>query len=410
MDPAPSAPPAAPAPADDGSRRTDLIAVGAIAAIMCFALVGYWFTSVVTAPTKADQDDGRGQLISSMYDPPENAVENGIVKGDGQLFAGQATDPLVRRPEMVRGPESEQAYRYQRPLYGWLGWAASGGRPAAVAWALIAVTALSVVLLVVASARWLAASGADPRWALAVLVMPGVFVDLTWIGPEALGVALVVLGLHRWLGVGRREDPAEGALPAGAAPDWVAVACFAAAGLCRETLLLVPFVLMLTSAGAGRWRRAVGAALSAAPYVAWVLFLKVRIGAWPEGSVDGRLSVVPFGGLVDAASGWAVGDYLFATAILGLAGAAMALGKGSGLRAIIGAHLLLAATLGSPVWSRFPDFGRVLLPVGVLSLLVVVPAVAALQRSMRRAEGAVGAPPDGDPEDLAPVGVVDPAT
>lgn len=373
MDPASASLPEA-APAD---RRTDLVAVTVIALILCAAVAGYWFTSVVSAPTAADKTEDQGKLISSMYDPPETAIENGIVKGDGQLFAGQATDPAVRRPEMVRGSEAEQAYRYQRPAYGWLGWIASGGQPGNVAVALIGVTVASSVLLAFASARWLLDKGADPRWGLVVLLVPGVFVDLTWIGPEVLGVALTVLGLYRWFDVRRRTDPSERSLAPSAGPDWVAVACFAAAGLCRETLLLAPFVLMVTSAFAGRWRRAVGAALSAAPYVLWVLFLKVRIGAWPQGSVDGRLSVLPFGGLLDATSNWKAAEVVFAVLLVGLAVAALALGRRSGLRPLIAANLVLAATLGEPVWHRFPDFTRVLLPLGVLSLLAVIPALFA---------------------------------
>lgn len=362
------------------SRRTDLVAVTLIALVLCGALVGAWFTSVVSEPTPEDLRS-TGRLISSMYDPPQDAMENAITTGDGQLFAGQATDPLVRRPEMVRGDRAEQAYRYQRPMYGWLGWIASGGRPGAVAWALVSVTVLASALLVLAGARWLLDRGTDPRWALTLLLLPGVFIDLTWIGPEVLGTALVVLGLHRWLAVGRRADPRERDLPVDARADWVAVACFAAAGLCRETLLLVPFVLMVTSALAGRWRRAIGAACSALPYVVWVVVLKVRIGAWPEGSVDGRLSLVPFGGLVDAVGTWARAEYAFAILLLGLAVAALALGRRSGLRAIIAANLALAATLGEPVWHRFPDFTRVLLPMGALSLLTVLPALVGTSRA-----------------------------
>ena len=384
------APPAA-SEGGEGSRRTDLVAVTLIALLLCAAVAGYWFTSVVSEPTAADRERA-GPLISSMYDPPENAVEAGIVKGDGQLFAGQATDPLVRRPEMVRGAETEQAYRYQRPVYGWLGWVASGGRPGAVAWALITVTVLSAGLLALACARWMLDRGVDARWGLVSLLVPGVFVDLTWIGPEVLGTALTVLGLHRWFGVGRRRDAAERSLPASAPPDWVAVACFATAGLCRETLLLVPFVLVVSSALAGRWRRAVGVALSAAPYVLWVLFLRVRIGAWPEGSVEGRLSLVPFGGLIDASGAWKVSEYGFAALILGLAVLALVVGRTSGLRPVIAANLVLAATLGAPVWNRFPDFVRVLLPLGVLALLAVIPAV--VRRQPAPVDGHAAVPDD----------------
>jgi hypothetical protein len=229
--------------------------------------------------------------------------------------------------------------------------------------------------LVLAAARWFGDRATDPRWALTMLLLPGVFIDLTWIGPEVLGTALVVIGLHRWLDIAHRIEPHERDLPVATPPDWVAVTCFAAAGLCRETLLLVPFVLVITSAVSGRWRRAFGAAAAAVPYVLWVVFLRFRIGSWPQGSVDGRLSIVPFGGMVDALEGWARAEYAFAALLLCLAVAALLLGQGSGLRPVIAANLALAATLGEPVWNRFPDFTRVLLPLGALSLLVVVPSL-----------------------------------
>jgi hypothetical protein len=393
------------------SVRADLIAVGVIAAVCCGALCTYWFGSVVAAPEPPGAATA-APLLTSMYDPPTDAIENGLVKGDGQLFAGQAADPLAQRPEMVRGGPAEQAYRYQRPLYGWLGWVASAGRRGAVAWALVSLTVLSSVLLVVLSARWLAGRGAEPRWALAALALPGVFVDLTWVGPETLGAALVVAGLSRWpppvadpVGpeadreAGREAGPGHvpnagpdpevgtgsGTAPGTApgtpsGPDWPAVACFAAAGMCRETLLLVPLVLMGCAAARGQRRRAVAAASAAVPYVAWVLFLRVRIGAWPAGSVGGRVSPVPFGGLLDATSTWGPADQVFAAGVLALAAAALVVGRASGLRPVLAAHLVLAAVLGEPVWHRFADFGRVLLPLEVLSLLAVLPALARRRR------------------------------
>lgn len=375
-------------PAGRSSRRGDIIASTVIAAVICAAVVSYWFGAVVTAPGPQDPAE-QGQLISSIYDPPETALENALVKGDGQLFAGQATDPLVRRPEMVRGGPEEQAYRYQRPLYGWLGWAASGGQRAAVGWALVVVTVASVVLLVYVTATWLDARGADPRWGLAVIALPGAFVDLTWVGPEALGTALVVLGLLRWLRPDR-PGPVDPAGVAGTRPDLAAVALFAAAGLARETLLVVPFVLMVLALRGRRWPHAVAAAATAVPYLAWVAFLVVRIGSLPTGSVPGRTSAVPLGGLAAEIGGWGPADLAFAAVMIGLAVAALVVGRDSGLRPIIGAQVALATLLGAPVWHRFPDYGRVLLPLSVLSLLAVVPALA--QRRAQRP-----ATPGGDP-------------
>jgi hypothetical protein len=38
---------------------------------------------------------------------------------------------------------------------------------------------------------------------------------------------------------------------------------------------------------------------------------------------------------------------------------------------VLGAHLLLAATMGEAVWTRWPDFTRVLLPLSTLAIVVV---------------------------------------
>jgi hypothetical protein len=307
-----------------------------------------------------------GSFISARYDPPTSGVEVGLALGDGQLFATHAADPFLDRPEVIRGGPEEQAYRFQRPLYGWLGWLASGGQPGAVPWAVVTLTVASVVALVVGAGRILADRGADARLALVLLAAPGVLADLQRVGPEALGTLLVLVGVAMWT----RRRPG---LAATAGP----VACFAAAGLCRETLLLVPAALLLhdlvRGPEAADRRRALLAGLAVvAPYAGWVLALRAVLGAWPSGTVDGRLSVVPFAGLVDAVGSWTTLDLLFVAAVLGTAGLALLRRAGEPrLRWIVTAHLLLAATLGEPVWASWRDWGRVLLPLTAVTLLAL---------------------------------------
>ena len=360
--------PAAPTPHDAPSTRGQVVAVALVALMVCGGMAYWWFSSLdrPVAPPPAGQV--HQPTIAAVYDPPATGIEDALNKGDGQIFAALATDPLAHHTDNIRKGPEEQAYRYQRPAYGWLGWAISGGRTSAVAWSLIGLTAVAAALLVAAGAQFLVGRGADPRWALVLLLCPGLVIDITWVGPETLGTALLVFGLVRW--------PLTGAQRAarGSSPDWLAVACFAAAGLCRETLLLIPFVLMVSDLVRRRTGWALGAACSAAPYVLWVLYLRVQIGAWPKGSVGGRLSVVPFGGMVSAASGWRPGDAFVAAMILALAVLALVLDRSSGLRPLIAANLVFAALLGSAVWTRFPDFSRVLLPMTALSMLALVVA------------------------------------
>jgi len=348
-------------------------AVVAITAFISILLSGYWILMVVPAP--APDLEPSGDLVTSVYDPPTSSVEESLTRGDGQIFAAQATDPFFRDRQLIAGGAAEQAYRYQRPLYGWLGWIVSAGQPGAVAWAMVGITIVSIVALLAVSAKWMEWTGADPRLALALLATPGVFVDLIWVGPEALGTALVVFGLARWFGLGRGTKPRipklEDLVPNRV--DTMAITAFGAAGLCRESLLVVPAVLAIAAVQQREWPIMRAAASSALPYLLWIVVLHQIFGEWPKGAVPGRMSVVPFGGLLSAASSWGPGDWLFAVAILALAIVALVLGRTSALAPLIAVHLALAMFLGEPVWIRFADFGRVLLPLTVLSVLAIAP-------------------------------------
>jgi hypothetical protein len=163
--------------------------------------------------------------------------------------------------------------------------------------------------------------------------------------------------------------------------DPLGIAAFAAAGLCRETLLLVPAVLVLLFLADRRLRPAATMAAAAVPYAVWVAFLRVRIGAWPTGSEGGRISLMPFGGLVRAMPGWGMGDIVFAVVVLAGATAALAVVTRCELRWLIAAHVVLAATLGAQVWTRFADFGRVLLPLTTLSVVALALHLAARRSS-----------------------------
>jgi hypothetical protein len=347
-----------------------VVAVALIAMVLAGAAATWWFSSVVADLAIPADPQADGRRIAAIYDPPDRPIEAALNRGDGQLFAALATDPAVQRPEQVRGPASEQAYRYQRMAYGWLGWAASGGRAEAVPWALIAVTVASVGLLVGAGGMLLIDRGADPRLALLLALQPAVFIDLTWVGPEVLGTALALVGLVVWT----RRPAGSTAFGASA---WGAVACFAAAGLCRETLLVVPATIVVYEAWHRRWRLAAVLALSAVPYVAWVLVLRAHLGAWPSGSVGGRLSPVPFGGMVAAMSGWGAGDLVVAALILVPAVVALVVAGPGLLRLLVATNLAFASLLGEPVWNRWPDFSRVLLPLSTLAVIAIVVAVAA---------------------------------
>ncbi len=342
---------AVPGPGPRADAREPIWTLVTVLLVLSFGplLVAGWFTQVAVPP-----DRGTIGLISSIYDPPVRSVEVVLNIGDGQIFAAQADDPLALTRGTIQLGPSEEAYRYQRGAYGWLGWVASGGRADAVPWALVVLTVLSVALLVGVVAEAIRRAGGPPLAALALLLTPGVVTNLLFIGPECLGTALVVLGMGWW-----RRRPG----------IWPSVALFAAAGLCRETLLLVPLVIGVIELAVRHRRLAARLLLVPLPYLAWVGYLRVQVGAWPLGATGGRLTAVPLAGLVEGPGRWGSEDVagLALLALLGVVGFLMA--RDLVLRAVLGSHLLLAAGLGPAVWTEAAHAGRVLLPLGALGLL-----------------------------------------
>lgn len=351
----------------DRDRNRQVWAAILVAALFSGLVAWGWFGAAAVP-----EDQGpEGQLLSGLYDPPTRGVEVALNARDGQAFATMAVDPTLRQPELIRGGPGEQAYRDQRPLLGWLGWAGSGGQPAAAPWALVVICALSVVAMVGATAAAIGRAGGPPLAALVLLITPGVLTDLTFVGPEALGTLLLLVGLAAW-----SRSPRATVLAVGA---------FALAGLCRETMLLVPAALVGRELLGRRLRPASVLALSAAPYAAWVVTLRVVLGSWPVGTVDGRVSLVPFAGLAEEAAGWPPGEVaaIGLTVALGLAG--LSWGRDPVLRAALLSQVLLMAVLGAPVWARSADVGRVLLPFAALGLVSVAPVLASAVTSRRTA-------------------------
>lgn len=350
-------------------RQRRVLVVGIIGVVLSTVVLAGWFNRSFQFPSAATWTEG--QLLSQSYDPPTRPVELLLNQGDGQAFAHHAQDPFIRHPEGIRGPAEEQAYRLQRPLFGWLGWAASGGDPGRVASALMVLIVLSVGALGGVAAWGCGRFGVSPLWGLLVYAAPGVLDDLFRGTPEVLGAALAGAGLVWWLSARPQR--------------WAAVACFALAGLARETMLLVPVALFASSCWDARPRRrpAVEARrrvamrpdwlllLSAAPYVVWVMVLRIGLGAWPTGTVDSRLVLVPFSGATAVWGGWGFDEAVSLT-LLGLPViVAFAVSRHRPLLVVVAAHLAAASAFGQAVWLSAHGFARVLLPMSLAAVLAI---------------------------------------
>jgi hypothetical protein len=300
--------------------------------------------------------------------------------GDGQAYAAIARDPSLARPELLAG-NAEYAYRAQRPLFGELGWVVSLGQPERVPLALALLSVVGAGLAVAALAMLLARRGTPGQYALALFVVPAAAGVVWGMTPEVFEVALVTAGVLAWTARPRR-------LVAGA------VVAFTLAALTRESMLLVPAAL----AGLELWRRPSretlrdirALAIPFVAYAAWINFVRVRLGVWPFEARSQRLTPVPFAGLIhsvrQSSDHWTAAAWV----VIGLLVVVSALwwGRHDELYAVVVAFLVMAPFLGSEVWRRPGDFGRVLFP------LIVYSGVLLLDALWRRAK---------QPESLAPV-------
>lgn len=339
---------------------------------LCTLILGSVFVTINIAGLDVDQPDP-GLPYVRLYDRPSDRLEVVVNQGDGQAFAALAQDPSLQRPEIFRAGNAEAAYRAQRPLVGWLAWVLSLGRPRLVPLVLVVLSILGYAALAGAVAWELWRRCAAPGWTLVVMVSPGARVTLDWTGPEALGAAFAVIGVALWMDDDRRE----------------AIAVLVAAGLCRESLLLVPIAIGLGQLLLDRrsWRSVAPLLLPLAVYAGWVAVVWARLRALPTDAGRGRLAV-PVAGLLDASSGWSPTDLLMAATILLAGGCALAIAPRDPAAWVAGAFALASLVFGAEVWARLEDFSRVLLPLVAFSALALVTALNARRAGHAETEAA----------------------
>lgn len=301
---------------------------------------------------------GPGVPYVRLYDPPSHRLEIVVNQGDGQAFAALAQDPLLRRPQVFRAGVPEAAYRAQRPLLGWLAWGLSGGQGSAVPLVLVLLSVVGFAALGGVVAWLLRRRGLPPVWAFLVLVTPGALVTLDWTGPECLGTAVALGGVALW-GADRR--------------GWALLA-LVAAGLFRESLLLVPLALGAHAivVDGHRWRSVVALAVPLATYAAWVGVVWLHLDALPSDAGRGRLAM-PFTGLLHELPGWRPSDLVVACLLLVAGGWAAWIGRRDPYGWTAGAFVVAAAFFGPEVWARVEDFARVLVPVAATAVVVLAP-------------------------------------
>ena len=335
-----------PAGSTSRANRTHLFVIVA-ALLIATAAVG-WQIALVT--------ELEPYPTSPTYPVPDQKPEVLLNAHDGKFFAAIAADPLLKHPDRV-GPEFGQ--RASRPLWSWLAWGVSFGNRDAIPWAFMALTVFSIAALVGAIILLSSALGnatASPL-ALAIFGAPGVLAIVVFPGiNDALGAALALAGFAAW----KRDRTV------------LAIAAFAAAGLCHEALLICPLAVLVDEWRARHDRSAVRWLVALLPFVAWVAYMHVRSGAWPTDNSPGNLGA-PFVGLVSSIrDGWVPFDVACIVVIVLAGVVSWTRLPGTAFRLTIIGFGLVAAVLGPKIWARWVEFGRVLLPVCALAVVAMM--------------------------------------
>jgi hypothetical protein len=206
--------------------------------------------------------DSKTQLGAAAHrlDPGLPTVHPGAY--DGQFYWGVAVDPLATGD--VHQAFDKPSYRYGHPLYGWLGWLVSAGRPRAVPAALAAV-GLASLAAAAALAAALGLGRGRPGWeGLFVALNPGLVGAAVHDLAEPLAAALLLGGVAAYV-AGRRT------------PAWI---CFALLPLAKEPLIIVLLAVVVWELVHRRGGRAALFATAAIPALLWWVYARLQLGAW----------------------------------------------------------------------------------------------------------------------------------
>ncbi len=285
---------------------------------------------------------------------PLSVTARQLVHGDGQFYAALARDPLLRRPSVFLVGRLDMAYRAQRPLLAWLGWALSGGQGRLVGWALLAVNVVAASVASLFLSR-VARRFGRPWWVgVAGLLIPGAALAVSDSTSEVVGLACLAIALCWWMdGEWRR-----------------AIVPFALAGLAHEAFLVAPLALAIAPWRGDERRRMV--ALAVVPALAWMVVVRLRVGVWSAAASRTRLGL-PLSGLVHSVGHWGPTDFAVFAGFVLCMGLAARLPRDFAWVAL--AYLVFAILLGPNVWQHWTGFARVLLP-GFALVLVATPTAA----------------------------------
>jgi hypothetical protein len=276
---------------------------------------------------------------------------------DGRFFFVQANDPLILEPETNAAILDRPVYRSQRMLYPLV--AGGGGMfpPNVLIWVLIGINVIGLTIGSWAVGAIAARHGVSSWWGLAFVLNVGLLSELYIDGAGIVAFAAAALGALA-LEHGKTRQ---------------AALAFVAAALAREVMLgfvALVAIFWLVRRRAIPWALTVPAGLAV---VVWGLYVRWRIDL-PAGEDQIReITLIPFSGLVEAASsGHAlISDYLMMVVFLFLSLLVLVRAMKSTVYLTWGAvgFAVLAPFLTVLVWQKSFDISRALAPLITVFLL-----------------------------------------
>lgn len=214
---------------------------------------------------------------------------------DGQFYWRMAADPAQLHLSAYLGVRLDSAYRLNRIFFPAVVWVVTAGHAGLVAFGMVAVNVAAMLALLALGIVLVRRHGVAPAWALLLVCVPGLVGSVSRDLTETL-TCVFGLGAIVALREGR---------------TWVAAACFSAAVLTRETMLLAvavygvaAIVQIARRTRRPSWRDA-SWVLPVVVFVLWQLVVRLDVGTVPILSSAGSGDVgVPFVGLVEGVGSW----------------------------------------------------------------------------------------------------------
>jgi len=303
--------------------------------------------------------------LSPYLNPDQTLIFKGEIGYDGQQFLSLALDLGLQNPETLTALD-HPSYRYRRILYPLLGHLLGMGNPSLIPYALVAINAIAIVLLVWMIGRYFKFFDKPQKQALFLLCIPGVWIVLSLSTADLLSALFLVTAL---LGYAQRKP-------------WLTAIALSLGGLTRETMLLTWIAIGVASLWERRQEMFIGLFIAPIPIFLWNLYVFNRhlpghsgIGAnfgWPLLGILQKVTTLLQNGLTakNLFEGFLFGLLLaIVTALFWLYSQNPPSNRAIFLCSLLASILLIFSR--TTILGYYLDFSRVYLDLFLLFLLVI---------------------------------------